>query len=1301
MLDHVLVYLNRKRLVITGEAVFGSLVEFLRGQGLVGTKVGCSQGDCGACSVLVGTPAGGSLRYRTIVSCLPSLCQLDGSHIVTIEGLTPEAGLSPIQQAIVDHHGSQCGFCTPGFVASLTGLFECGARVDDDSLRGALAGNLCRCTGYMSILEAAQSVDPASVVPLSKLYASQAMYEELAARSEDALVLQARDRIFFRPRSLNDAVEFRGRTPGAVIVGGGTELGLERNVRSIEPNALLSLAGIRELSTITRDGDVLSVGANVTWAELAAYSEGTLPEIHVLTRRFGSPQIRNLASVVGNIAHGSPVADSICLLLISEAELELASSRGMRRVEIKCFYKGPKQTVVAADELITRVLIPLPARDEFVRLYKISKRKEMDVSTFRAGIRIGMRGELIGSAAIAYSGVGPTARRLPGTETFLVGRTFSEATFREAGRQARAEIEPATNIRGSREFRLQLAENILLKFYFDVAGGPALAAGCGSNGSVAKEGPGARSCGADSAEQAPTTWVGQPVPHESAHRHVTGRAVYIDDLPPFRDELVVEFVGSPLAHARIKGVDVSGALAIEGIAGVFTADDVPGANRFGPIVHDEELLAAHECVHIGQPIVALAAQSRQVLRRARSAVRLELDTLPAVLSIDDAIAGRHFIGEPRLLKRGDAAVALARAEHMLEGTFRTGGQEHFYLETQAALAIPGEGDEITVHSSTQNPSEIQDVVAHCLGLRQNQVTCTCPRMGGAFGGKESQAAHPALLAALVAFKTRRPARIVYPRDLDMRVTGKRHPYLSRYKVGFTSDGRIEALALDLYSDAGCATDLSPAVMDRSLFHADNAYFIPNFIVTGTVCRTNLPSNTAMRGFGAPQGIAAIEDVIEAIAARLDLDPFDVRRRNCYDGEGRDSTHYGQVVACNTLPLVLERLAASTDYRRRRAQITRFNAASRTLLRGLALTPVKFGISFTRRTLNQANALVNIYKDGTIQVSTGGTEMGQGLYTKLRQLIAGQFSLPLEAVRVMAASTETSINTSPTAASASTDLNGTAALRACETLKERLAATAADHFASLEPGLARSSECVRFECSHVYDTRRPNRRIRFEELVGLAYEDRVDLGARGFYATPGINFNRATGRGSPFLYFTSGAAVSEVAVDRLTGELTITSVDILIDIGESLNPAIDRGQVIGGFIQAMGWATTEELLYSEAGDLLSHSPNNYKIPTVECLPRSLSVNFLENASNRLNLMGSKAVGEPPFVLGLCVHAAARHALASLTPGRAAPLALPVTVQELLKHLSLHDHATGIASGLNTIATGAELIEEADLRARPKE
>jgi xanthine dehydrogenase large subunit len=792
------------------------------------------------------------------------------------------------------------------------------------------------------------------------------------------------------------------------------------------------------------------------------------------------------------------------------------------------------------------------------------------------------------------------------------------------------------------------------------------------------------------------SFVGKVIPHESAEANVTGKTVYLDDLPPYRNELLIELLGSPLAHARIVSVDVSRAARTSGIAGVFTAADVPGDNRFGPVVHDEDALALSECRHVGQPIVALAGESRAALRLAREAVGLELEALPAVLSIDQAIAAGQFLGPTRRIVRGDVEPALNRAAHVIEGSLHTGGQEHFYLETQAALAIPGENGSISVYSSTQNPSEIQALCAHCLGLRQNQVVCIATRMGGAFGGKESQAAHPAVLASLVALRTGRPARLVYPRNLDMRITGKRHPYRARYRAGFDDDGRIDALSLELYSDGGCACDLSLAVMDRSILHADNAYFIPHFAVSGTVCRTNYPPNTAMRGFGAPQGIAAIENVIEDVAAFLAIDALEVRLRNCYGGPGRNMTPYGQVVSPNTLPVVIERLAESSDYLRRRDLAARWNAASPLEARGLSLLPVKFGISFTRRTLNQASALVNIYTDGTIQVSTGGTEMGQGLFTKIGQVVADQFALPLESVRLMPTSTEKNSNTSPTAASASTDLNGTAALRACEILRQRLAEFAARHLGVGEGESAIPASEIAFDKGDVYDRRRPDRRLGFAELVRLAYEDRVELGARGFYATPGIGFDRDTGQGTPFFYYTNGAAVSEVSIDRLTGELRVLRVDILLDLGRSLNPAIDRGQVIGGFVQGMGWATTEELRYSEGGELMSDSLNRYKVPSVDCIPADFRVELLEDADNPINLLGSKAVGEPPLVLGLSVWAAAKQALSSLKPEGRVELGLPATSEEILGHLCDCDHDLGRVTG-NSETSSVPPSVEANIRA----
>jgi xanthine dehydrogenase large subunit len=762
--------------------------------------------------------------------------------------------------------------------------------------------------------------------------------------------------------------------------------------------------------------------------------------------------------------------------------------------------------------------------------------------------------------------------------------------------------------------------------------------------------------------------LGKPLPHESAREHVTGEAVYIDDMPPLRHELLVDVVGSPFTHARIKSIDVAAASTIPGIVAVFTHADVPGENVFGPVFHDEELLAAQEAHYLGQPVVVLAGTDRRALAAAKAAVRVECEQLAPVLTIEEAIARRQFIGATRRIQRGDVTTAFAESEHLLKGTFFSGGQEHFYLEPQAAIALPGEAGQLIIHSSTQNPTEIQAVVAHCLGLRQNQVVCICRRMGGGFGGKETQGAQVAILAALVAMKTRRAARLILSCDQDALLTGKRHPYQSRYQVSFTASGVLTGLKVDFFSNGGFSADLSLAVMERTLLHAENAYYIPNLEFTGTVCRTNLPSNTAFRGFGGPQAVAAMENVIEDVAAHLGIDSYLVRRRNCYGIGQPNVTPYGQLVQANTLPALFDRLAETSQYQQRLAAVNELNSTSKTALGGIAFVPVKFGISFTRRTLNQANALVNIYLDGTIQVSTGGTEMGQGLNTKIRQIVADPFGLPVEVVQVMATSTEKNNNTSPTAASAATDLNGTAAVRAAMALRQRLAEVAARQLASPEDGLEASPTHIAFENGSIFDRRQPTVKLGFRDLVRLAYEQRVNLGERGFYATPGVDFNRETGRGNPFLYYTNGCAVAEVRIDRFTGDVKVVRVDILMDLGRSINPAIDVGQVIGGFVQGMGWVTTEDLRYAPTGELLSHSPTTYKVPSVTDVPPIFNVDFLDNPENRLNIYGSKAVGEPPLLLGVSVWAAVKHALSFAAGGQVVRLNLPATNEEVLQRLS---------------------------------
>jgi xanthine dehydrogenase large subunit len=761
-------------------------------------------------------------------------------------------------------------------------------------------------------------------------------------------------------------------------------------------------------------------------------------------------------------------------------------------------------------------------------------------------------------------------------------------------------------------------------------------------------------------------YVGKDVPHDSARGHVTGESMYIDDLPPLHGELVVDFVWSPFAHARIRGIELDEARNVAGVAGLYTYRDL-AHNVLGPIMKDEPLLAEEICTFRGQPIVVIAAENREAVAAAKRAIRVDLEELRPILTIDEAIAAKSFIGDTRFIRRGDAEAAIAAADHVLEGVFINAGQDHFYLESQAALVVPGEFDQLVVHSSTQHPTEVQEVVAHLLGIDMSRVVVNTKRMGGAFGGKEAQATHPAVMAALVAQRTKRPARIVYDKDLDMHATGKRHPFQNRYRVGYLRSGEITGMAVDLHSDGGAYADLSPAVMARAMTHAENAYFIPNIDIRGTVCRTNMPPNTAFRGFGGPQGVATMENILEEIAATLKKDALDVRRVNCYGVDTRNVTPYGQLVRNNTLPRLFTELEERTDYRARMESVREFNAASPTHLKGLAMTAVKFGISFNTKFLNQANALVNVYLDGSVQVSTGATEMGQGVNTKIRQIVADELGVPISRVMVMVTSTEKNNNTSASAASSAADLNGSAALDAARRIRARLNEVAGAEIAREAGDIEASAESIQIVDGVVWDERSPDVRLTFEHLVDVAYKLRVSLGERGFYATPRIDWNWMAGRGNPFLYFTMGTACSEVLIDRFTGDLKVLRSDVLMDIGRPINPGVDRGQLVGGFIQGMGWVTTEELRYDDKGVLLAHSPTTYKIPNINDLPESFSMNWIDH-DNTVNLKGSKAVGEPPLLMAISIWCAVKHALGFVSNGEIAKLKLPATGEEILSRLT---------------------------------
>ena len=774
--------------------------------------------------------------------------------------------------------------------------------------------------------------------------------------------------------------------------------------------------------------------------------------------------------------------------------------------------------------------------------------------------------------------------------------------------------------------------------------------------------------------------VGLALPHDSAIRHVQGTAAYVDDLPEPAGTVHVApgyATGAGLgsapgaaapaaaapARGTIRSLDLDAVRASPGVLAVLTAADVPGTNDCSPAAHgDDPILASGEIRFHGQVMFAVVAETRDAARRAARRARIEVDARPPAVTVDQGLAAGAEVQAPYEFRRGEPAPAIAAAPHRIEGRLRIGGQDHFYLEGQVALAVPGEDDEMRVHSSTQHPSEVQHLVAAMLGVPNAAVVCECRRMGGAFGGKESQAAQWACLAALAARVTGRPAKLRLDRDDDMAMTGKRHDFRVDWRCGFDREGVLEGVDVELDARCGCSADLSPGVNDRAMFHADNAYYYPAVRIHSRRVRTDTVSNTAFRGFGGPQGMLSAERMMDAAAITLGLDPLLVRKRNLY-APGRDVTPYGmRVEEHGLLRRLLRQLERTAGYAARRRAIARFNARAQrgayggALRKGIALTPVKFGISFTLKHLNQAGALVHVFTDGSVQVNHGGTEMGQGLYVKVAQVVAEELGIGSDRVRITATRTDKVPNTAATAASAGSDLNGMAAQRAARALRGRLAGLAARLYQVGEADVAFENGMVRVGAEAV----------PFERLAALAFTERVSLSSTGYYATPKISWDRDTASGRPFLYFAGGAACSEVTVDTATGEMRVDRVDVLHDAGRSLNPAIDMGQIEGAFVQGMGWLTTEELVFGEDGRLLTHAPSTYKIPTCSDVPADFRVALFEPGRNREpTIHRSKAVGEPPLMLALSVFSALTHALASLAPGRVPPLDAPATPEAILR------------------------------------
>ena len=747
------------------------------------------------------------------------------------------------------------------------------------------------------------------------------------------------------------------------------------------------------------------------------------------------------------------------------------------------------------------------------------------------------------------------------------------------------------------------------------------------------------------------------IQHDSSIKHVTGKAVYIDDMPNLPRTLELVLVTSPHAHANIRSIDKTVALASKGVAAILTADDIVGNNDIAPIFSEEPAIADKVAEYVGHPVAIVAASSYDQAFQSAKLVKVDYEELEPVLTIKESLKRENFTYNPPTVTRGDPDTALDCAVHRLQGDLSCGGQDHFYLEANIALAVPGEDSDMTIYSSTQHPTEVQHGVSNVLGIPSNAVTVEVRRMGGGFGGKESQPTIIAALAALVASHTGRPAKLRLRRDADMIITGKRHDYEFSYDVGFDVDGKIEGIEISMAMRSGNVADLSSGVLARSLCHGDNCYFLPNVRLSGYPCKTNTVSNTAFRGFGGPQGMLIIETILEHIAFHLGSSLDEIRKVNYYGNKNRNITPYGQTITDNIIVELSEQLMEKIDYEGRKSEIKKFNQENKILKKGIAAMPIKFGISFNMPALNQAGALVHVYTDGSVHLNHGGTEMGQGLFTKVAQVVATVFQIDIKNIKISSTRTDKVPNTSATAASAGSDLNGMAAFDAANQIKGRMVGVASKFFGVEENG-------IEFRQNRIYGG---NESIPFAELAQKTWEARESLSATGFYQTPDISWDPVTCSGSPFYYFTYGFAVSEVVIDTLTGENRVLRADILQDCGNSLNPRVDYGQIEGAYVQGMGWLTCEELVWSDKGELLTHGPSTYKIPGSRDIPRDFNIHILEDAPNRVpTIFRSKAIGEPPLMLAISVWLALRDAVSHSGDGLKRPnLNAPATPEAILK------------------------------------
>ncbi|XP_053217062.1 aldehyde oxidase 4-like isoform X3 [Podarcis raffonei] len=1289
--DELIFFVNGRKVIEKSADPEELLLNYLRkGLCLTGTKYGCGIGGCGACTVMISTynPDTKKIRHYPANSCLLPLCLLYGAAVTTVEGVgSTKTKLHPIQERLAKCHGSQCGFCTPGMVMSMYSLLRNNPEPTMDQITACLDGNLCRCTGYRPIVDSFSAFSPESC-PLagsgkccmdkegkekegkekeskeehscsregnrmcSGLCKPERFHPidptqdyifppELMRLAEESkgktLVFNGERTTWISPVSLQELVNLKANYPDAPLVVGNTSVGLDMKLLSVYHPVLLHPTRIPDLH-VTEVGDSgILIGAAIHLAQLRDFLLTIIPELPMekskiygvllkQLRTLAGEQIRNLASLGGHIVSRGSTWDLNPVLAAGNALLNLVSIDGSRQIPLNDeFLAGLPQADLSPREVIVSVFIPFSKEDEFVSAFRQAERRKNALSVTNSSMRVLFQPGtgVIKDMAILYGGIGPTTVSARNTCQKLIGSNWDEEMLNEACRLILEEIILSPSAPGAKvEYRRTLLVSFFFRFYLQVLQGlknmnpskyPDLPKKYASALGEFREKPpqGMQIYQDVDPHQPPQDPVGRPIMHQSGIKHATGEADYVDDMPPEEGQLYMAVVTSTYAHAKILSIDVSEALEEPGVVAVVTAADIPGHNGDGK----EEVFASEEVLYIGHIICGVVAESYECAKQARRKVKIEYQELELILTIEEAVKHKSFLTEEKKIERGNVTESFKNVENIIEGEIHVGGQEHFYLETDSVFVVPRKEDkEMDIYTSTQYGSKVQQTVASALNVQANRIMTHTRRVGGAFGGKSTKPSFFAAAAAVAAHKTGRPVRFIMERDDDMLIPGGRHPLWGQYKVGFTNDGKIKAVDLLFYVNGGCTPDESELVIDYVVLKSCNAYDIPNFRSRGWACKTNLPSNTAFRGFGFPQTALTAETWVAAVADHLGLPHDQVRWMNMY--KGVSETPYKEEVDATNLVACWKECLEKSDYYNRRKAAEEFNKQNYWKKKGIEIIPMLFSVGFNTTYYHQAIALVHIYLDGSVLVSHGGVEMGQGLYTKMLQVASHELKIPLSYVHPYETTSVTIPNAVVTAGSIGTEVNGKAVQNACQILRKRL-----------EPIMKK------------------NPQGKWEDWITEAYEESINLSATGYFKGYVTNMDWKTGEGHAFPYYVFGTSCSEVEIDCLTGDHKNIRTDIVMDACFSINPAVDIGQIEGGFMQGLGLYTMEEIYFSPEGQQYTLGPDTYKIPAVCDVPEQFRIYLLPNSRNPIAIYSSKGVGEAGVFQACSVFFAIRDAVAA--------------------------------------------------------